>query len=77
MNEDTIYVSVTVVSQESGPIISREQAVNLEYVKIMMKADYVTIDGMTIKKDAVEIDHQGSVTFYGEEVHRKGDFLNI
>ncbi|MDP1392007.1 hypothetical protein Q8G28_03860 [Lysinibacillus capsici] len=76
MYEGKEYISVTVVSNTGGSVISRQKDVDIEFVKLMFKSDYVTVDGMTIKKEAVEVDHYGSVTFYGSQMYRSGDFLN-
>ncbi|MFB7160257.1 hypothetical protein [Lysinibacillus sp. NPDC056232] len=69
------FVTVTIVDNKGQSAVSNTTQVDIEHVKLMLTSEYVTLVGMTIKKEAVDVDGRGNVTFYGTQMNRNGDFL--
>ena len=54
---------VTLHAQQANIQLTKEIAP--EIVALMMQANYITLEDVTIEKEAVRVDEYGHVTFYG------------
>ncbi|QGH35150.1 hypothetical protein GI584_14335 [Gracilibacillus salitolerans] len=61
MNEEK-YLDVKIVEGEG----SYADTANYDVVKLMMKADVVTVRGKSLRVETIEVNEQGVVTFHGK-----------
>ena len=54
---------------------SHEYNVDLDYGKLMLHSEYVTIGKKTLKKDYAEVNASGKITFYGTFVDKIDGFV--
>ncbi|WP_338651285.1 hypothetical protein [Lysinibacillus sp. Y5S-8] len=67
-NEDTF--SVTIIDNFGQTRVENQAEVDFITLNLMLNADFVTIEGTTIKKTTTRVDDAGNVYFYGNE-HEK------
>lgn len=64
----TETISVSIVDQFSSTPINIQENVDTLTLRLMLKADYVTIGKNTLKKQSTRVDEFGNVFFYGTEI---------
>ena len=54
---------VTIHAQQANIQVTKQ--ISPEIVALMVQANYITLEDVTIEKEAVRVDEYGNVTFYG------------
>ena len=58
-------VSITIIDNSLGDHVQHTSQVHVETLQLMLKADYITVDGKTLTKESTRVDEVGNVYFHG------------